>query len=171
MTRFGLGRNGAWSALAAGVATLGVLETAVLHFLARAYLPAAAAVTVDTVAVAVTLLAILAFASPLWGSFRLDSTALRLRFGWLASVRIPLPDIDTIRPATAGLRRPVTLGLDYDQRSGLLSVVRSPSSPLVRIELTTPIRARTQGWKHVRVRTVLATIDDPDLLRQCVSGA
>ncbi|WP_157172447.1 hypothetical protein [Nocardia pneumoniae] len=120
-----------------------------MHFLAHAFLPPAPALAVDAIAAAFTLLVIAAFASPLWGSFRLDSTTLRLRFGWLAAVDITLSGIDTIRPHKADIRDPAELGLDFDRESALLTVVRSPSSPLVRIELTAEVAARTQGCKHV----------------------
>ncbi|RDI54213.1 hypothetical protein [Nocardia mexicana] len=171
MTRIGLGHRGGWAALAAGVVVLGLLEAAVLHFLATAYLPPAPATAVDAVAAAFTLLVIAALVSPLWGSFRLDSTTLRLRFGWLASVDIPLSAVVNIRPYKADLRNPAQLGLDFDEESALLTVVRAPSSPLVRIELATEVPARTQGWKRVRARTILASTDDADVLCRRVNEA
>ncbi|QLY33407.1 hypothetical protein H0264_15275 [Nocardia huaxiensis] len=171
MRRMGLGRSGGWWGLAAGIVLLGILEAAVLHFLARALLPHPAALVVDVVAGSLTLLLVAAFLSPLWGSYRLTPRVLRLRFGWLAAVDIPLSAIADIRPHRADPRRPAELGLDFDHDSGLLSVIRSPSAPLVRIELNTEVEARTQGWKRVRARAILASADNADSLCEAVTEA
>ncbi|MBL1074449.1 hypothetical protein JK358_08570 [Nocardia sp. 2] len=164
MTRMGLGRRGAWAALTAGIAVLGLLEAAVLHFLAGAFLPDGVAVAVDVVPAVLTLLVVLAFASPLRGSVRVDAECVRVRFGWLAAANIPLPSIADIRPHVTDPRNPVELGLDFDEASGLLSLIRSPSSPLVRIGLESAVPARTMGLRSIAARAVLVSVGDADML-------
>ncbi|WP_370012423.1 hypothetical protein [Nocardia cyriacigeorgica] len=163
-TRIGLGRRGGWAGLVAGIGALGLLEAAVLHFLAHAFLPTGIATAVDLVAAALTVLVIVALASPLWGWLRVDATGVRLRFGWLAAIDIPAAAIADVREQPTDIRNPVTLGLDFDSDTGLLTVVRAPSSPLIRITLTTEIGARTQGWRRVQARAVLASVDNIDAL-------
>ncbi|MBF6454831.1 hypothetical protein [Nocardia cyriacigeorgica] len=45
-------------------------------------------------------------------------------------------------------------------------MARAPSPPLIRITLSTDLPARTQGWRRVRARTVLAGIDSIDTLER-----
>lgn len=156
----GLGRRGGWAALALGVTAVGALEAVVLHFLARAYLPPVAALCVDIGAGALTLAFVVAFASPLWGSIVLDESRFRLRFGWLATIEAPVADIVAVHPHRADAFRPAELGLDFDEETRLLSIVRSPSAPLIRVEFREPLPARTQLWRHVAARALLASIDD-----------
>lgn len=61
----------------------------------------------------------------------------------------------------------MTLGLDFpDPDPGLLTVVRAPSPPLIRITLSTDLPARTQGWRRVRGADRPCRIDSIDTLEQ-----
>lgn len=156
----GLGRRGAWAALLAGVGALGVVEFSVLHLLANGLLPRPAAFIIDLVVGIPTAALLLAVASPLWSTHRLDRTHLRLRFGWLAAIDIPLPliaDATTYRPP---VQHPAQTGLDFDEASARWTAIRSPSSALARVDLTEPIPARTQGWRRVTPRSFVVSVDD-----------
>ncbi|MFG1793623.1 hypothetical protein [Nocardia sp. NPDC049149] len=76
ITRFGAGRRGAWAALVVGVSVLGVLEVGVLHLVVGAYAPPLVAMVVDLVAGIPTAALLVAMASPLWSSHRLDREQL-----------------------------------------------------------------------------------------------
>ncbi|MGW2662243.1 hypothetical protein ACWCW7_14865 [Nocardia tengchongensis] len=159
--RIGLGHRGPWTLLLAGIIALGLLEAAVLHLLARAFLPATAATCVDVLAGTLTLAVILAFASPLWGSITLTPTTFRLRFGVLASATIGITNIAAARTKPPNPRHPAELGLDFDNPSALLSIIRSPKSPLLQLDLHEPISVRTQGWRRVHASSVLTSVSDP----------
>ncbi|MEV6559787.1 hypothetical protein AB0M22_28980 [Nocardia sp. NPDC051756] len=158
--RMGLGRRGAWAALLAGVGALGVVEFSVLHLLANGLLPSTVALIIDLVVGIPTAALILAVASPLWSAHRLDRTHLRLRFGWLATIDIPLTLIDTAAVYRPPVQHPAQTGLDFDEKSARWTAIRSPSAALVRIDLTEPIPARTQGWRRVSARSVVISVDN-----------
>ncbi|MGW4245006.1 hypothetical protein [Nocardia sp. NPDC004722] len=167
----GLGGRRAWAELAGGIVVLGVLEAAAVHFVGRAVLPGSVAGVVDLVAGVLTLAVVAAFVSPLWGSVRISERRIRIRFGWIAAVEVPLEMVGSVREYRADVRHPVELGLDFDAESGLLSIVRSPSSALVRMELSTPVPARTQGWRRVAARGVLVSVDDARRVIDAIEGS
>ncbi|MGX1810119.1 hypothetical protein ACWIGI_30765 [Nocardia sp. NPDC055321] len=164
-TRIGLGGRSGWSALVAGLCVLGVLEAVVLHFLVTALLPEVVARVVDIVVGAATLVLLAAVASPLWSGVRVTDALLRVRFGWLAALDIPLTSITAIAQFTPPARDPAELGLAVDEDSGHLTVIRSPSSPLLRIEFTPPVPARTLAFRRVRATSLTLSVTDPDSLR------
>lgn len=160
--RLGLGRRGAWAALLAGVGGLGVVEFSVLHLLANGLLPSTVALIIDLVVGIPTAALIVAVASPLWSTHRLDRTELHLRFGWLAAIDIPLNLIEAAAVYRPPVQHPAQTGLDFDEKSSRWTAIRSPSSALVRIDLTEPIPARTQGWRRVSARSVVISVDNAE---------
>lgn len=160
--QIGSGGRAGWSALVAGMAVLGVLEAAILHFAATAFLPATAAHLLDLVVGVLTLAFLLAVASPLWTRIRIDDTTIHARFGWLGALDIPAAEVSATVPHHPTPQRPAQLGMDFDADSGLLSWVRSPTSPLIRIDFRTGLPARTQGWKRIEARSLLLSVDDAD---------
>ncbi|MFE4461216.1 hypothetical protein ACFROC_28015 [Nocardia tengchongensis] len=120
-----------------------------------------AATCVDVLAGTLTLALILAFASPLWGSITLTPTTFRLHFGILAAIDIDVTNIAAVREMKPNPRHPAELGLDFDDNSALLSIIRSPKSPLLQLDLHEPIPARTQGWRRVHASSVLTSVSDP----------
>ncbi|WP_069161134.1 hypothetical protein [Nocardia altamirensis] len=171
ITRFGAGRRGAWAALLAGVSVLGVLEVGVLHLVVGAYAPPLAALAVDLVFGIPTAALLVAMASPLWSSHRLDRERLRLRFGWLAGIDIPLRVIRDTATYHPTARQPAQTGLDFDADSATLLLVRSSASALVHIDLTEEVPARTQGWRRVVARAIIVSVDDADAFRAAVDRA
>ncbi|MEV6278414.1 hypothetical protein [Nocardia sp. NPDC051832] len=163
--RIGMGRRGGWLALVGGIAAFGVLEAVVLHLIVEAVAPRSVVLVVDVVAGSLTLLFVVAVASPTWSVHRVTAGALRARFGWLAAANVPLSAIASVTPYQPTVRRPAQLGLDFDEDTGLLSLIRSPSSPLLRVELTTAVAARTQLLQRVSARALLLSTDDPERLR------
>ncbi|MFI9504394.1 hypothetical protein [Nocardia sp. NPDC052566] len=169
--RVGSGKRGGWAALVAGIVAFGVLEAAVLHFLAAAVLPRDAALVADVVIGALTVLFVLAIATPLWSSHRVTRRELRLRFGWLAAMDIPLDAIREVAAHRTTVRRPAELGLDFDDESAELALIRSPSSPLLRITLAAPVPARTRGWRRVDAGSVVLSTDDAEQLPAAIARA
>ncbi|MFE9577825.1 hypothetical protein ACFYO1_15665 [Nocardia sp. NPDC006044] len=169
--RMGLGRRGAWAALLAGVGALGVVEFSVLHLLANGLLPSTVALVIDLVVGIPTAALIVAVASPLWSTHRLDRTGLHLRFGWLAAIDIPLNRVGTAAAYRPPVQHPAQTGLDFDEKSSTWTAIRSPSSALVRIDLTDPIPARTQGWRRVTARSVVISVDKAEDFRTAVDSA
>ncbi|MFB8000912.1 hypothetical protein [Nocardia sp. NPDC056000] len=159
-----MGTRGGWWAVVAGMTVVGVLEAVVLHFLATALLPTVAARIVDAVVGGETLLVLLAAASPLWSVIRVDNARVRARFGWLAAVDIPRTEIGKAERFRPTPQRPAELGLDFDADSELLSFIRSPGSPLVRIDFRAELPARTRGTRRVRARAVLLSTSDAERL-------
>ncbi|MFC9437752.1 hypothetical protein [Nocardia sp. NPDC057030] len=169
--RMGSGRRGAWAALLAGVGALGVVEFSVLHLLANGLLPSTVAFVIDLVVGIPTAALIVAIASPLWSTHRLDRTGLHLRFGWLATIDIPLHLVDAVAAYRPPVQHPAQTGLDFDEKSATWTAIRSPSSPLVRIDLTDPIPARTQGWRRVTARSAVISVDNAEDFRAAVDSA
>ncbi|MFF2550062.1 hypothetical protein ACFVUS_03635 [Nocardia sp. NPDC058058] len=163
-SRIGMGARTGWWAVVAGMTVIGVLEAVVLHFLATALLPAVVARIVDAVVGGATALLLIAVASPLWSAIRVDAARVRARFGWLAAVDIPRREIDAVECFRPPPQRPAELGLDFDPESGLLSFLRSPGSPLVRIDFRDELPARTHGIRTVRARAVLLSTADAERL-------
>lgn len=160
MTQVGAGGRGAWIALVLGICLLGALEILVLHFVAAAFLPPTAALVVDLVVGIPTLGVLIAFASPLWTNHRVDAERLHLRCGWLAALEVSRENVSSVSTYTPTARNPAQTGLDYDADTQLLSLVRSPSSEFVRVELREPVVARTQGWRRVPVSAAVVSVDD-----------
>ncbi|UGT43993.1 hypothetical protein LTV02_11665 [Nocardia yamanashiensis] len=169
--RIGLGGRAGWNALVAGMAGLGVLEAAILHFAGTALLPSMAAHLLDLVVGVLTLAFLLAAASPLWTRIRIDDTTIHARFGWLGSLDIARAEVSAVGPHRATPQRPAQLGMDFDAESGLLSWVRSPTSPLVRIDFDVSLPARTQGWKRIEARSLLLSVDDADHALAALHGS
>ncbi len=160
-----MGRRGGWLALVVGIAAFGLLEAVVLHLIVKAVAPQPIVLLVDVVVGALTALFVIAVASPSWSVHRVTRDALRARFGWLAAANVPLAVIASVTPYQPSLRRPAQLGLDFDEDTAMLSLIRSPSSPLLRVDLTTAIAARTQLLRRVSARALLLSTDDPERLR------
>lgn len=145
-----------------------MLESAVVHFVGLRLLGSSAVLIVDAVVGVLTLLFLLAMASPLWSRIRVDERVLQVRFGWLAAITVPLDLIGDLQPYHPDVYHPVGLGLDFDTGSATLSLTRSSTSPLVRVELTEEVAGRTQGWRRVRARSIVVSTDDPDRLIQTI---
>ncbi|MEU0542985.1 hypothetical protein ABZ319_24245 [Nocardia sp. NPDC005978] len=163
-TRIGLGGRAGWAGLVAGLCLLGVLEAAVLHFLAAALLPETVALVVDIVAVAATAALLLAVASPLWSHTRLTPTTVHARFGLLAAIDIPRTAITGITSVHTTPAQPAELGLAFDEDSGALSFIRSPASPVLRIDFAAPLPARTAGLRRVHATALLVSTSDSGAL-------
>ncbi|MFI6216964.1 hypothetical protein ACIBCD_33620 [Nocardia brasiliensis] len=157
--RMGLGKRGAWAGLLAGVGVLGVLEVAVLHFVVGAYVPQVVTVVLDVLFGVPTLALLTAMASPLWSVQRVDAERLRLRFGWLAALDVPLGIVRTAEPHRPSVRHPAQTGLDFAEESATISLIRSPTSELVRVEFTAEVPARIQGLRRVRARSAVFSVD------------
>lgn len=169
--RMGLGRRGAWAALLAGVGALGVVEFSVLHLLANGLLPSTVALIIDLVVGIPTAALIVAVASPLWSTHRLDRTGLHLRFGWLATIDIPLNLVESAAVYRPPVQHPAQTGLDFDEKSSRWTAIRCPSSALVRVDLSEPTPARTQGWRRVSARSVVISVDSAEDFRAAVDSA
>lgn len=170
-TRIGAGGRRGWALLVAGMCALGVLEALVLHLIGSNYLPSGVSLALDAVVAVLTVGFLIAVASPLWSSHRVRAGELRVRFGWLTTVNIALSLIQAVTPYRSTPQRPAELGLDFEEDSATLSAFRSPSSPLVRIELTEPVAARTQGLKRVRAKVIRISVDDAELLTEAIERA
>ncbi|WP_280430586.1 hypothetical protein [Nocardia brasiliensis] len=157
--RMGLGKRGAWAGLLAGVGALGLLEVAVLHFVVGAYAPRVVTVVLDVLFGVPTLALLAAMASPLWSAQRVDGERLRLRFGWLAALDVPLGIVRTAEPHRPSVRYPAQTGLDFADESATVSLIRSPASELVRVEFTEEVPARIQGFRRVRARSAVVSVD------------
>ncbi|WP_146153975.1 hypothetical protein [Nocardia brasiliensis] len=157
--RMGLGKRGAWAGLLAGVGALGLLEVAVLHFVVGAYAPRVVTLVLDVLFGVPTLALLAAMASPLWSAQRVDGERLRLRFGWLAAFDVPLGIVRTAEPHRPSVRYPAQTGLDFADESATVSLIRSPASELVRVEFTEEVPARIQGFRRVRARSAVVSVD------------
>lgn len=162
--RFGLGRRGPWTGLAAGLLVLGALEAFVLHAVAAAVLPDAAALVVDVVVGGSTLAVVVVLASPLWSRHRLRGGVAGLRLGGVGGVDVPLDAVASARVHVPGATSPPELGAGHDAATGRLSLVRAPSSPCVVVELSRPLPARVQVLRRVETSSVLVGTDDAEAL-------
>ncbi|MBF6541915.1 hypothetical protein [Nocardia brasiliensis] len=158
--RMGLGKRGAWAGLLAGVGALGLLEVAVLHFVVGAYAPRVVTAVLDVLFGVPTLALLVAMASPLWSVQRVSGEQVRLRFGWLAALDVPLRIVRTAEPHRPSVRHPAQTGLDFADESATVSLIRSPASELVRVEFTEAVHARIQGFRRVRARSAVLSVDD-----------
>ena len=144
----------------AGVTLGGILEAVVVSRLGRAVLPGPVATALDAVVAVVTLVLLVALASPLWSRHLLGEDHVRLRLGWIGDVVVPLAHVRSATAYTAPVMQPAQLGADFDPATGRLSLIRSSASNLVLLELNGDVPARYQGLRHVRACAVLVSVDD-----------
>ena len=163
--RLGLGARRMWWAWSVGFIVFGIIEAVVLHLIGTALLPGPVAAALDVVVGAATLALLVAFVSPLWSAHTVsDDGVARLRLGLLGSVVVQPGVVAQARTYTPTAIKPAEPGVGFDEETGRLSLVRSPSSPLVLLTFTHPVPARTQVFRRVLAAECLVGTDDAQRL-------
>ncbi|MFD6141640.1 hypothetical protein [Promicromonospora sp. NPDC060271] len=168
--RIGLGARRVWWAWSAGLVVLGFIEALVLHLIGNALLPGPVAVALDVVVGAATLALLVVFVSPLWSAHTVsDEGVAHLRLGLLGSVVVRPGDVAQAGSHTPTAIKPAEPGVGFDDETGRLSLVRSPTSPLVLLTFTRPVPARMQVFRRVLATECLAGTDDPQRLLEALA--
>ena len=152
-----LGSRRGWMWLVVLLALLGALETIGTLLITHRLLPPTAAVTVDAIVVNWTVVAMFVFASPLWGKVEVHGEGLRVRFGLVGGVGVPIEAILGAAPYTAPARTPLQLGAGFDEEFRQLSLVRSTTSESVIVRLRIPCAGRVQLFKPVMATSLVVT--------------
>lgn len=140
---------------------VGFAGAVVLHLIGDAALGRPAALGVDLVADTLTLALLVAFVSPLWSVHTVcDDGTAHLRLGLLGSVAVHPGDVARARSFTPTPARPAKAGAGFDERTGRLSLIRSPASPLVFATFTRPVPARVRLFRRVLAAECLVSTDD-----------
>lgn len=156
-TQHDLGSRRGWMWLVALILVLGGVETTGVMQMTHRLLPTTAAVVVDALVVNWTVVAIYAFASPLWGRVEVSGDGLAVRFGLVGSLRAPIEAIRGAAPYQAPAMAPVQLGAGFDQDSRQMSLVRSTASESVIVHFRIPGAGRVQLFKPVLAASLVLT--------------
>jgi hypothetical protein len=152
-----LGSRRGWIWLVVLLVVLAALETIGAMLITHRLLPPMAAAIVDAIIVNWTVVAMFAFASPLWGKVEVHGEGLCVRFGLVGSVRVPIEAILGAAPYKAPPRTPLQLGAGFDEQSRQLSLVRSTTSESVIVHLRIPCAGRVQLFKPVMATSLVVT--------------
>ena len=155
--RHNLGSRRGWMWLVVLLAVVVALETIGTLLITHRLLPLMAAVVVEAIVVNWAVVAMFVFASPLWGKVEVHGEGLRVRFGWVGSVRVPMEAILGAAPCEAPARAPLQLGAGFDEESRQLSLVRSTTSESVIVRLRIPGAGRVQLFKPVMATSLVVT--------------
>ena len=155
--RHNLGSRRGWMWLVVLLVVVVALETIGTLLITHRLLPPMAAVIVEAIVVNWTLVAMFVFASPLWGKVEVHGEGLRVRFGLVGSVRVPIEAIRGAAPYKAPARTPLQLGAGFDRKSRQLSLVRSTTSESVIVHLRIPGAGRVQVFRPVMATSLVVT--------------
>lgn len=166
--RFGYtAERGPFRTLVAAIAVVLVVEVPVLFFLLGLVLPGAAALVVLSLLTLVGVAALVLAASPLFTTHRVEGGVLRVRYGLLAAVDVPVA-------AISGSSVPADPGGGWGEvlpgRRG--ERVRITFSGLGRLalELEEPVRVRLGPWRG-EARELLLNVDEREVLLETLSRA
>lgn len=165
-----LGSRRGWMWLVALLAGLGALETIGALLIARALLPLTAAVAVDAILVSWTVVALWIFASPLWGQVEVDSNGLRVRFGLVGSIWVPIEAIHGAALHTTQPRTPLQLGAGFVDESRQIALVRSTTSDSVLVRFRLPVAGRVQLFKPVMATSLVVTTSGAVALSDAINA-
>ncbi len=162
--KHGLGPRRGWLWLVVLLVVLGSVETVVALSISHWLLPTMGAVVVDAILLNWTLLAMVVFASPLWGTAEVRHDSLVVRFGAVGSLRAPIAAILEAAPYHPPARAPLQLGAGFDEDTGQMSLVRSTTASSVIIRFRIPVAGRVQLYKPVFATSLVLTTSAPSLL-------
>jgi hypothetical protein len=157
IAKHNLGSRRGWMWLVVLLVVLAALETIGALLITHRLLTPMAAFIVDASAVSSTVVAMFVFASPLWGRVDVDGEGLRVRFGLVGSVAVPIEAILGAAPYKAPARTPLQLGAGFDEQSRQISLVRSTTSESVIVHLGIPGAGRVQLFKPVLATSLVVT--------------
>jgi hypothetical protein len=152
-----LGSRRGWGWLVVLLVVLGGVETIVVTLITHQLLPMKAALVVDAIVVNWTVVAMYAFASPMWGRVEMRGDSLVVRFGLVGSLRVPIQAILDAAPHQAPAMTPLQLGGGFDEASGRMSLVRSTTSESVIVTFRIPVAGRVQLLRPVLARSLVLT--------------
>ena len=152
-----LGPRRGWMWLVVLLVVLAGLETIGAVLITHRLLPPMAAFIVEAIVVSGTVVAMFVFASPLWGTVDVDGEGLRVHFGLVGSVAVPIETILGAAPYQAPARTPLQLGAGFDEESRQLSLVRSTTSESVIVRLGIPGVGRVQLFRPVLATSLVVT--------------
>ena len=152
-----LGARRGWIWLVVLLVVLGGAEMAVTMLITHQLLPMTAAIVVDAIVVNWTVVAMYAFASPLWGLAEVRADSLVVRFGLVGSVRAPIEAILEAAPYKAPALSPLQLGAGFDEAARTMSLVRSTTSESVIVHFRIPVAGRVQIYKSVLATSLVLT--------------
>ena len=155
--RHDLGARRGWIGLVVLLVVLGGAEMTVTMLVTHRLLPMTAAIVVDALVVNWTVVAMYAFASPLWGRAEVRSDSLVVRFGLVGSVRAPIEAILEAAPYKASALNPLQLGVGFDEVARRMSMVRSTTSESVIVHFRIPVAGRVQLYKSVLATSLVLT--------------
>ena len=156
-----LGSRRGWMWLVVLLVVLAALETIGALLITRQLVSPMAAAIIEAIVINWTVVAMFVFASPLWGRVDVDGAGLRVRFGLVGSVAVPIEAILCAAPYKAPGRAPLQLGAGFDQESRQLSLVRSTTSESVIVHLRIPCAGRVQLFKPVMAMSLVVTTSGP----------
>jgi len=152
-----LGSRRGWIGLVALLVVVGGAEMMVTMQITHWLLPMTAAVVVDAIVVSWTVVAMYAFASPLWGWAEVRGDSLVVRFGLVGSLRAPIEALLEAAPYKAPAMSPLQLGAGFEEVARKMSLVRSTTSESVIVRFRIPVAGRVQLYKSVLATSLVLT--------------
>jgi len=155
-----LGSRRGWMWLVVLLLVLSGVETSGAILITHQVLSTTTATVVDAIVVNWTVVAMYAFASPLWGRVELRTDSLVVRFGLVGNVRVPIEAIRDAAPFLAPAMTPLQLGAGFDGVSRQMSLVRSATSESLSVSFRIPVAGRVQLVRPVLATSLVLTTSD-----------